>query len=118
MTDEPDVGQFLSSLEKTQYLPPDKLRLYQQRLLDRLLRHARAETEFYRERLQPVFRSDDTIDWDRWTDIPILTRAEAQANEATLSTTNLPRAAGGVVPTVTSGSTAQPLRHYNTDIQN
>jgi phenylacetate-CoA ligase len=118
MTVEPKVGEFLAALDRTQYLPADQLRAYQRRLLDRLLRHARAETEFYAHRLAPLFRADDTIDWERWAEIPILTRLEAQENEDALTAGNLPASVGRAIPTTTSGSTARPFRHFNTDIQN
>ena len=60
----PQITAFLKALHETQYLPPDRMRAYQQRLLASLLRHARAETAFYSDRLAPVFRAGDGIDWD------------------------------------------------------
>src|SRR5262245_21467411 len=74
----PAAVQFLAALDQTQWLSADRLQLYQRRLLDRLLRHARAETEFYADRLAPLFRGDDSIDWDGWQEIPILRRELAQ----------------------------------------
>ena len=56
MTD-PTIVKFLAALEETQYLAPDRMAAYQRRLLDRLLRHARAETAFYADRLAPIFRA-------------------------------------------------------------
>ncbi len=108
---DPAVTRFLAALEETQYLAPDRMVAYQRRLLDRLLRHARAETDFYADRLAPVFRADDSIDWDRWTDIPILTREEAQVHSEALFARTVPAAAGETVTAFTSGSTGRPLRH-------
>ena len=34
---------------------------------------------------------DDSIDWDRWTEIPILTRAEAQENTGAVEGADVPR---------------------------
>ena len=115
---DPAITRFLAALEETQYLAPDRMQAYQRRLLDRLLRHARSETAFYADRLAPVFRPDDSIDWDRWTEIPILTRVEAQANQDALVAPTMPPVAGDAIPALTSGSTGRPLRHWNTAMQN
>ena len=110
---DPAIAKFLAALEETQYLAPERMEAYQRRLLDRLLRHARSQTAFYADRLAPLFRPDDSIDWDRWTDIPILTRKEAQANADALFARTVPPAAGETVTAFTSGSTgrALPPRH-------
>ncbi|CAN5161764.1 phenylacetate--CoA ligase family protein [soil metagenome] len=115
---EPAFAAFLKSLDETQYLAPDRLLAYQRRLAERLLHHARSETDFYAGRLNPMFRADGTIDWERWEEIPILTRPEAQENEAALAARSSPPAAGEAIPSTTSGSTGQPLRHFNSAIQN
>jgi phenylacetate-CoA ligase len=112
------VAAFLGALAETEHLPPRQLLRYQRRLLDRLLRHARTETEFYRERLAPLFRPDESIDWDRWTELPILTRSEAQESFAALSARTLPAHVGRSVEDETSGSTGRPFRHYTSEIQN
>ena len=41
-------------------------------------------------------RADGSIDWDRWLELPILTRADAQDNFAALRARSLPPAAGRV----------------------
>jgi phenylacetate-CoA ligase len=115
---DPAIARFLAALEETQYLAPDRMEAYQRRLLDRLLRHARAETSFYADRLAPVFRPDDSIDWDRWTEIPILTRTEAQENNDALFAREVPPTVGASLTDSTSGSTGRPLRHGNSSIQN
>ena len=93
MSPAPEVARFIAALDETQYLPPDRLVAYQRRLLDKLLRHARSETDFYRDRLAPLFRRDDTIDWERWAEIPILRRSEAQEDVDHLTARELPRIA-------------------------
>jgi phenylacetate-CoA ligase len=118
VTIEPQVARFLKALDETQYLATDRLQAYQRRLLSTLLRHARSETDFYADRLAPLFRSDDTIDWERWREIPILTRGDAQDQLAALTARSLPPAAGERFEDTSSGSTGRPLRHYTTDIQN
>jgi phenylacetate-coenzyme A ligase PaaK-like adenylate-forming protein len=118
VTPDPRFAAFLKALDETQYLPPDRLRAYQRRLLTKLLEHARRETDFYADRLAPIIRADGTIDWDRWWEIPILTRAEAQKNAAALTARNLPEIAGAVSVTHSSGSTAEPFHYRNTAMQN
>ena len=117
MTIAPEVARFMAALEQTQYLPPDRLQTYQRRLLDVLLRHARTQTEFYAVRLASVFRADDSIDWERWEEVPILTRSDVQQNFAALAARTLPPAAGGATEDFTSGSTGQSLRFLVTGLQ-
>jgi phenylacetate-CoA ligase len=113
----PQITAFLKALDETQYLSPEHMRAYQQRLLASLLRHARAETAFYPDRLAQVFRAGDAIDWDCWQDIPILTRQEAQENFEALCARSLPPVAGAAIEDMSSGSTGRPLRHLTTDLQ-
>ncbi len=100
------------TLRKTQYLPPDRLVEYQRSLLEPLVRHARTHVAFYREsgRLEPLFRESGAIDWDRWREIPLLTRAEVQSAGERLRSEALPEAHGPSSPYMTSGSTAEPVR--------
>jgi phenylacetate-CoA ligase len=112
-----DIEAFLAALDQTQYYPPDKLRAYQRRLLDKLVRHARAEAPAYTDRLSPLFRSDDSIDWDRWTEIPVLTRAVAQENAADLKARNVPPVAGQTRSSRSSGSTGRPFLHFSSELQ-
>ncbi|MEA2981360.1 MAG: hypothetical protein QOF09_3183 [Alphaproteobacteria bacterium] len=86
---------------------------YQRGLLERLVRHACALVPFYRDqkRLEPLFKSDDTIDWSRWTEIPVLTRREAQRNEVALYAEVVPPECGDVVSGYTAGSTGTPLAY-------
>lgn len=114
----PQIAAFLKALDETQFLPPDRMRAYQRRLLSPLLRHARDETAFYPDRLARIFRAGDTIDWDRWQEIPILTRQDAQENFEALSARSLPPIAGEAVEDASSGSTGRPLRYLATDLQN
>ena len=46
---EPMVARFLAALEETQYYTPGRMVEYQRRPLEKLLHHARAETDFYAE---------------------------------------------------------------------
>src|SRR5262245_46841598 len=104
---------FFDTLMRTQFLQPDRMQIYQRGLLERLVRHARTQVPFYRDqgRLDPLFTSDDEIDWHRWTDIPVLTRAEAQRNEQALYAEGVSPGGGEVLAGSTAGSTGTPLAY-------
>jgi phenylacetate-coenzyme A ligase PaaK-like adenylate-forming protein len=117
MSTRADIAEFLKALDETQYLSPPRMQAYQRRLLARLLDHARHQTAFYAERLNPVLRTDGAFNWDRWRELPILTRSEAQDNFAALCARSLPPVAGKADEATSSGSTGRPLRHLTTYIQ-
>jgi len=101
---------FLQALLKTQHLSRDAMRAYQHDLMAGLVRHARARVPFYGDgRLDPIFRADDSIDWERWGEVPILRRVEAQANAERLYAAEVPPECGAVIVGYTSGSTGRPL---------
>ena len=104
---------FFDTLMRTQFLQPDRMQVYQRGLLERLVRHARSQVPFYRDqgRLDPLFTPNGEIDWRRWTDIPVLTRAEAQRNEQALYAENVPPECGEVISGYTAGSTGTPLAY-------
>lgn len=104
------VLKFREVLKQTERFEPDGLWEYQKSLLTPLLLHARAHSPFYRTRLDAVFNGDE-IDFGRWREIPILTRAEAQTNEKTLAAKAVPPHLGTVSADETSGSTGRPLRY-------
>ncbi len=102
---------FLEVLRRTQYMARAELAAYQDRLLERLVRHAVATTPFYREtvRLAPVLKGD-VFDRSGWADIPIIKRAEAPAIGERLYSEAPPEEAGDYVETQTAGSTRTPMR--------
>jgi phenylacetate-CoA ligase len=102
---------FFRTLLRTQFLPASSMQAYQRGLLERLIRHARIQVPFYRDsgRLDPLFASDGSIDWGRWDEIPILTRAVAQANAQALFADSVPEECGPVTSGYTGGSSGTPL---------
>ncbi len=94
MTDAAQV--YLELLLQTQFLPPEKLMAYQASLVEPLVRHAREHVPFYRDsgRLNPLFTTDDRIDWSRWEEIPVLTRVEAQKHIEALYSEVIPENCG------------------------
>jgi phenylacetate-CoA ligase len=102
------VNTFGRTLAETERLRRAKLRLYQAPLLQRLLRHARDTTEFYRTRL--VFNCDSPEEVEEaWASIPILSRVEANANRDVLTSKAVPPETGGTIREETSGSTGLPF---------
>ncbi|MFY9685608.1 MAG: hypothetical protein WAJ88_07390 [Pseudolabrys sp.] len=104
------VLQFCDVLAETERLSPPELQAYQQRLLEPLLLHARQHVPFYAQRLAPVFPGRK-LDLNRFHEIPILTRAQAQANVKALVALDLPPHVGPVEMEETSGSTGRPFVH-------
>jgi hypothetical protein len=106
------IRGFLGTLRKTQFAPPEQILDYQRGLLERLLRHARAHVPFYRDsgRLDPLFRPDDTIEWEKWTEIPPLTRGDLQSSYEQLKSEHIPPEHGRTVSLSTAGSTGEPVK--------
>lgn len=101
--------QIFEMLMKSQFWPPDQILAYQRTQLSQLLRHARAHVQFYKTRLDPVFNRNGAIDWDRWNDIPILTRADVKANGVEMLSDKLPIGHGPSHEQVSSGTTGTPV---------
>lgn len=101
--------QILEMLMESQFWPPDVMRDFQRTQLEQLLRHARANVPFYETRLNCMFRNDDTINWERWDEIPLLTRHDVQEHRKDLLARELPPGHGNWQEYSTSGSTARPI---------
>ena len=97
-------------LMKSQCWPPATMLEYQRSQLAQLLRHARANVPFYRTRLDPVFRRNGDIDWSRWDEIPIVTRADLRDRRDEMLATKLPPGHGPVKTFNTSGSSGIPVK--------
>ena len=69
-------------LMESQFWPPAKMLEFQRSQLAQLLRHAKATVPFYKTRLDPLFEKNDDINWDRWHEIPIVTRADLRDQPA------------------------------------
>ncbi len=101
--------QFFGMLMSSQYWPAARMRAYQRGQLEALVRHARAHTRFYRDRLAPLFKPNGSIDWDRWNDIPIVGRADIMADPDAFLADALPPGHGPTGEIKTSGSTGRRL---------
>src|SRR5258708_18299672 len=101
----------MGTLRKTQFAPREQILEYQRRLLEKLIRHARAHVPFYRDsgRLDPLFRRDDAIDWEHWAEIPPVTRNDLQVSYEQLKSEVVPAEDGRTLAMSTAVSTGQPV---------
>jgi phenylacetate-coenzyme A ligase PaaK-like adenylate-forming protein len=96
-------------LDESQWWPREQLVAWQRQHLRPLLTHARSSSPYYRYRLNRVFRPSGEIDWDRWHEIPIVTREDVLKNYKTmLSTAPIP-GHGPFQDVQSSGSTGHPV---------
>ncbi|OEO32652.1 hypothetical protein VW23_010590 [Devosia insulae DS-56] len=102
--------EFYDMLMESQYWLPETMLAYQRSQLAQLLRHARANVPFYEKRLDPVFTRTGDIDWDRWHEIPIVTRKDMQEHRDAMLARELPRGHGATGTIETSGSTGMPVK--------
>jgi phenylacetate-CoA ligase len=108
--DSTDVQRELfETFMESQYWPREQIEEYQRKRLQRLLRHARSHVPFYRDRLADVVDDAGRVDWSRWDDVPILTRADIMAHGQDMVSTLLPPGHGRATSSTTSGSTGAPI---------
>ncbi|MGB8314322.1 MAG: hypothetical protein WCE69_07500, partial [Aestuariivirga sp.] len=96
-------------LMESQFWPPETMLEYQRKQLASLLGHAKATVPFYKTRLDPVFRKNGEIDWDRWHEIPIVTRADLRDRYDEMRAATLPAGHGPKKQYTTSGSSGIPV---------
>jgi phenylacetate-CoA ligase len=107
--------EFVHRLQQSQWLTPQEISDNQRPLLERLVRHAATQTEFYPDRLKPLFGGKDPasapIDWSRWNEIPVLRRADAVDRIDAMTARKVPRSSGDARHGESSGSTGRPFPH-------
>jgi phenylacetate-CoA ligase len=106
----------LFQLERTQWWPADRLRESQQTQLRRLLHHAGQHVPFYRRRLGTLADADGETFWQRWRDLPLLTRQDVQKAGDDLFSRSLPDGHGELTEVYTSGSTGKPIHALRSDL--
>ncbi len=106
----PLMQQFYDMLLESQFWSRQQLVDYQRSQLEHLLRHARANVPFYETRLDPVFRPDGSVDWDKWEQIPIVKRADLAERGTQMLARVLPVGHGPTTSSTTSGSTGAPIK--------
>lgn len=105
----------LFQIEQSQWWSQEKLRQYQFRQINTLLKHCVANVPYYRELLGNSLTPGE-IDEQQWQDIPILTRDKVQQAGTQLRAVSLPPSHGKVKSQRTSGSTGKPVETLSTEI--
>lgn len=88
---------------------------YQRKQLAPLLRHASAHVPFYSNRLGNVINSNGDINWDRWTDIPIVRREDVVQHGKGMLARELPAEHGNLSRASTSGTSGPALSFITTE---
>src|SRR5258706_1762758 len=101
-------------LMESQHWPPDQMLACQRGQLTQLLSHTKANVPFYKSRLDPVFKKNGDIDWNRWNELPILTRTDFKENGAAMMAKVLPQGHGPSYESVSSGTTGSPITIHST----
>ena len=108
------LEQFVKVLEKTQWWTAEGLAAHQRKPLEKLVRHAYEKVPFYRDRLAVLFRRNGTINWDRWNEVPLMSKDDVQDNPDQLLTNDAPDRHGAVTSVFSSGSTGRPTEIWKT----
>jgi phenylacetate-CoA ligase len=99
---------FLDTLRRTQFMPSERLKAYSDGLLEAMLRHARENVPFYRDRLEAAFPRG-AFDREGFQNVPLLTRRDAAAADRALYASPAGGLLGSYSNTSTSGSTGDPF---------
>ena len=104
------LRKFYESLMRSQWATPAELLAYQRGQLKQLVTHAHQNSLFYRPRLEVLFRSDGSIDWERWPEVPFVTRDDVREHGLMMHCLTVPERHGTALQTTTSGTTGRPLK--------
>ncbi|MEM8647189.1 MAG: hypothetical protein AAGF86_12700, partial [Pseudomonadota bacterium] len=107
---------FYQSLKAAEKITPSQLVSHQREVATTFLQHVEAHVPFYRDRLAPIRRSDGTYDFERWHEIPMLSKHDVATKAEALSAPSVPEAHGRIVYAQSSASTGMPLRVPNTQL--
>jgi phenylacetate-CoA ligase len=111
------VLALLFQLEQTQWWLLERLRDAQLAQLRALLRHAYSHSAFYGERMRACdFDPYADFDWADFHLLPLLTRAELQAQIERIDCRAGLVGHGDCVPAMSSGSTGRPVQFHSTGV--
>lgn len=110
--------RYFRMLMESQFWSPAEMQAYQQTQLAQLLRHAKAQSPFYEQRLDVMFRPNGEIDWGRWGEIPILRRSDLLEHRDAMLAREIPAEHGELKDSTTSGSTGSPVTVRDTEFAN
>lgn len=116
---EDDLQQrFYDGLFASEHWPRERIIEHQRSQLEQLLNHARTQVPFYQNRLDAVFKPGGGIDWERWRDIPLLTRDDLVAHADAMRARTMPPGHGHLYTATTSGSTGKPVTTVHNGLAN
>src|SRR5262245_22020765 len=105
MSEDDVYSRFAANLARTERMPRSGLTAYRDGLLARLVCFARTHSPFYRDRLEPLFRTTETPDLQAWHEVPILRRSDLEHHIDRINPAELPGDMGEVTTRRTSGTT-------------
>ncbi len=108
----PALYGLLQQLDESQWWDAGKLAAGQLQQLQALISYALLHSPFYREHLRGI--DPASLDIESLGKIPLLSRAQLQANNETIDCTVLPGGHGNVKDSMTSGSTGFPVKFRTT----
>jgi phenylacetate-CoA ligase len=103
-------ANYLSVLERSEWLRPGELAQFQAGRLASLVQHAYEHAPFYRERLAALFDATGGIDLSRWHEVPVLARSEVVLHSERMRVAELRSEFGPVREVQTSGTLGMPLK--------
>jgi phenylacetate-CoA ligase len=104
------VLSFQANLEASQWWPAEKLRAFQEAQLTGLLAHAAKNVPYYENLLgETDFVSGAPFRWERWRELPVLSRETLQNAVASLSPRELPAGHEEIERLRSSGSTGRAV---------
>lgn len=103
-------------LDESLYWDEPAWAAYHQSQLSQLLAHARANCAFYQRRLDSMFLADGAIAWEKWQELPIVTRADLRGRADEMRAGRFPRRHGNICVASSSGSTGVPITIHTTQL--
>jgi phenylacetate-CoA ligase len=110
--------EVLARLMESQFWSRERIGQLQRHYLAHLLKHARAHAPFYKNRLDIAFDSRGEVQWDKWNDIPILTRQDLSDHQTAMTSLALPWEHGRTRQVTTSGSTGIAITTVTSEYAN
>ena len=101
--------QIFDFLMESQFWSPDRIVAYQRQQLAQLLNFAHHKVAFYKERLAFLFDQNGAVQWQKWRDVPILTRRDLIDHRALMLAAHLPAGHGAIADHEGSGTTGSPV---------
>jgi phenylacetate-CoA ligase len=105
MSEDDVYSRFAANLERTERMPRSGLTVYRDGLLARLVSFARTQSPFYRDRLEPLFRTAEAPDLRSWHEVQILRKSDLERDIDRINPAKPPPEIGEVTTRRTSGTT-------------